>query len=277
MTPNEHKRFACWLSTSHGKLRHLKTFMCFLINRCFKRTGIPEPHGQRRQLFILFYLLTTVLTVIIFNVCLEPADNKSTTIWMESGATRPSPRAPLCAWSPAPPGTAGCPRPRSGGGWQRWQHGRPELSRLPAARTACGPGPTGRQHTGPDESVDRLRGPPCLPRTGSDLWVCLSSGSGPRWHSISKRCSHLVVILNNACANLSDGSQKWTFSGLHVDCYPVFLGPLSSNLPYLANQGVQIPFLYILWRIFITFNPNVNPNLAQTSPHYPKVRDGSSF
>lgn len=44
--------------------------------------------------------------------------------------------------------------------------------------------------------------------------------------------------------------------------FSVFLGPLSSSLPYLANQGVQIPFLYILRRIFITFNPNVNTNLA---------------
>lgn len=87
---------------------------------------------------------------------------------MKSGVTQPSPRAPLYAWSPAPPGTAGCPSLRSASGWRRWQRGRPELSRLPRARTVYGPGLTGRPHTEPNGSVPRLRGPPSLPRTGSD-------------------------------------------------------------------------------------------------------------
>lgn len=82
--------------------------------------------------------------------------------------TQTSPRAPLYAWSPAPPGTAGCPGLRSACGWRRWQRGRPELSRLPGARTVYGPGPTGRPHTEPNDLVARLQGPPYLPRTGSD-------------------------------------------------------------------------------------------------------------
>lgn len=55
--------------------------MCFLINRCFKRTGIPEPHGQRRQLF-LFYLFTTVLTVIILTCAqTRPTINRQLFEW----------------------------------------------------------------------------------------------------------------------------------------------------------------------------------------------------
>lgn len=130
---------------------------------------------------------------------------------MEFGARRgPSPRAPLCAWSPARPGTAGCRRPRSAGGWRRWQHGRPGWSRLPAATTACGPGPSGPPRTGPDESVDRLQGPPCLPRTGSDSrLVYFSSGSATGAQYVGAVLPPRGHFWMNACACLSRGSQSF--------------------------------------------------------------------